>query len=149
MYIATAEYDARVTQSDIAAVANRTELTIRNWYQEQEVVLRETEPVPSDAHGAIDYVAERTVWVRTCVLLLTNCLTAPSELTPKRSRCCGHCQRLQRAGELLSDQVGIRMLSGFTPADTDEISNRRQTLLPVVRPGEAQELIRQLYLNSF
>lgn len=60
MYIATAEYDARVTQSDIAAVANRTELTIRNWYQEQEVVLRETEPVPSDAHSAIDYVAERT-----------------------------------------------------------------------------------------
>lgn len=60
IYIATRERASSVTQSDISSVADVSEVTIRNRYQEQAEVLREREEPPEKPAEIVEWFVELT-----------------------------------------------------------------------------------------
>lgn len=143
VYVATTEYDIEVTQSAIANVANCSEVTIRNRYKEQEEALREMESVPSGPHDAVDYVADRAVVGSDTQTVAHDLLdrAVASDIDIETEPLLWALAAVRRAGELLSTHVGMRMLSRYTSADSDEIQSRRRDLMMVLEGWEARQLV--------
>jgi transcription initiation factor TFIIB len=143
VYNAAIEYDTGHGQSDIADVANCTEVTIRNRYQEQQEVLRRVESIPTEPHAAVRYLVERTgagLDVSTVAHELID-RSNSTEADFSAEPLLWTLAALRRAGQLVDETVSMKMLSRFTEESSDEIARRTNELRSVLSPREARGLI--------
>jgi transcription initiation factor TFIIB len=133
VYNACLDVGKKRTQQEISSVANVSEVTIRNRYQEQRASLREIESLPSDPITVIDYVADATGVTpasrELAELLIEN---ARADEYPVNERpTLWALAALRRAGQLMGDRIKIKTLSQYTDAESDAISSRTKQLRSV------------------
>jgi|GEM_PF-1325991 len=141
VYNACLDVGEKRTQSELSDVANVTEVTIRNRYQEQRAVLRQVEPLPSDPIDVTSHVADASdVHPSTQEL---------AELLIRNARTDGHpvdeqstlwgLAALRRASQLTDGDVKLKTLSQYTNDDSEKISMRARKLRSVLSQNELQQ----------
>lgn len=122
------------TQTDLCEVANTTEVTIRNRYQEQRALLRQIESLPSDPADVANHIADvsdvQSMTRELAVLLIHNTRSA-GQPVDKESTLWG-LAALRRASQLTEGDVSLKTLSQYTDEDSIEISKRTKELRSVI-----------------
>jgi transcription initiation factor TFIIB len=140
VYNACLDVGEKRTQKELSNVANVTEVTIRNRYQEQRAALRELESLPSDPIEVVDYVADatdiRSSTQELAKLLIRNARTTdyPVDQDSKLWGLAALC----RAGQLTDGQIPLKTLSQYTDEGSQEISTRARKLRSVLSQIELQ-----------
>lgn len=130
IYNACLDVGEKRTQGEIAEVANVTEVTIRNRYQEQREALRNIETLPSDPLDVIAYIDLSTG--------VESATRAAAEELIQLARSEGYpvdeapdlwaLAALRRGGQLADETVSLKMLSQFTDESSAEIKSRVRQL---------------------
>jgi transcription initiation factor TFIIB len=141
VYNACLDVGEKRTQKELSDVANVTEVTIRNRYQEQREALRQIESLPSDPIDVVSHVADASD-VRPSTREL-------AELLMRNARKDGYpvdehatlwgLAALRRASQLTDGGVKIKTLSQYTDEDSKEISTRARKLRSVLSQNELQQ----------
>jgi len=129
------------TQKELSDVANVSEVTIRNRYQEQRAVLREVEPLPSDPIDVVSHVADVSdvhPLTRELATMLIRNARADESQADKNSTLWG-LAALRRASQLTEGDVKLKTLSQYTDADSKEISTRVRKLRSALSQTELQQ----------
>jgi transcription initiation factor TFIIB len=141
VYNACLDVGEKRTQKKLSGIANVTEVTIRNRYQEQRAVLREEETLPSDPIDVIGHVADvsdiHQPTRELAELLIRSART--SEYPVDENATIWGLAALRRANQLTDGNVKIKTLSQYTDEDSREISMRAQKLSPVLSQAELQD----------
>ncbi len=119
------------TQEEICSVANVSEVTIRNRYQEQRANLREIELLPSDPIAVVDHVANATE-IKSTTRELAELLIKNAEVNENPTLWA--LAALRRASKLTDEscEVKLKSLSQYTDKDSDEITTRTRQLRSVL-----------------
>lgn len=134
VYNGSLDVGEKYSQKEVSAVADTSEVTIRNRYQEQRDLIRQVESVPDDPAGVIEYIADRidadSKLPKLARILIAN---ARDEGYPvdEEPRLWG-LAALRRANELGAGSVTLTTLSQYTPQDSSEISKRSKDLRSVI-----------------
>lgn len=138
VYNACLDVGEKRTQSEICNIANVTEVTIRNRYQEQREALRNAESLPSTPTDIISHVAAVTgIQPSTrelAELLIQNAREA--EYPIDEDETLWALAAVRRASRLTDDDIGIKTLSQYTEKDSNEISSRTKQLRSVLSQVE-------------
>jgi transcription initiation factor TFIIB len=142
VYNACLDVGEKRTQSDLSDVANVTEVTIRNRYQEQRAVLRQVESLPSDPIDVVSHVADASdVHPSTqelAELLIRNARTDGHPVDEKAT--LWGLAALRRASQLTDGDVQLKTLSQYTDEESQEISTRARKLRSVLNQAELQSV---------
>jgi len=141
VYNACLDVGEKRTQSGLSDVANVTEVTIRNRYQEQRTVLRQVESLPSDPIDVVGHVADASD-VHPSIQEL-------AELLIRNARTDGYpvdeqavlwgLAALRRASQLTDGDIQLKTLSQYTDEESQEISTRSRKLRSVLSQTEPQQ----------
>jgi transcription initiation factor TFIIB len=126
------------TQQKLSRIANVSEVTIRNRYQEQRAGLREAEPLPSNPIAVIDHVVSanevESVTTDLAELLIENA-RADEHPVDEQATLWG-LAALRRASHLTDEDIKLKTLSQYTDENSAEISTRAQKLRSVLSQVE-------------
>ncbi|OYR40761.1 transcription initiation factor IIB [Halorubrum sp. Ib24] len=138
VYNACLDVGEKRTQQDISRIANVSEVTIRNRYQEQRAGLRQAEPLPADPIAVIDHVADASevtsVTRELAELLIENART--DEYPVDEEATLWGLAALRRASRLMNGDIKLKTLSQYTDEDSEEISTRARQLRSVLSQVE-------------
>jgi transcription initiation factor TFIIB len=141
VYNACLDVGEKRTQSKLSGVANVTEVTIRNRYQEQRAVLRQVESLPSDPIDVVGHVADASYvhpsTQELAELLIQNART-DGYLVDEQAVLWG-LAALRRASQLTDGDVQLKTLSQYTDEESQEISTRARKLRSVLSQNELQQ----------
>jgi len=138
LYCAAVESDHRVTQEELAAVADVTTLTIRNRYQEQRDALREREPVPTDPYAVVDWYLQRlsvATRVRSRARDLLACVSGAGAAIEDGADRWG-AAALRRASVDYGDPIGMKALKKPIDAEACQIKTRVQEIREALRSSD-------------
>ena len=141
VYNACLDIGEKRTQQDLSGIANVSEVTIRNRYQEQRAGLRQAEPLPADPIGVIDHVAgasEVGSVTRDLAELLIENARADEYPVDEEATLWG-LAALRRASQLTDGDIKIKTLSQYTDESSDEISSRARRLRSVLDQRELND----------
>lgn len=142
VYNACLDVGEKRTQQELSRIANVSEVTIRNRYQEQRAGLRQVESLPSDPIEVVDHVAgESEVHSSTrklAKLLIEHART--DEYPVDEEATLWGLAALRRASRLMDGNIKLKTLSQYTDEDSDEISARAKRL---------RSVLSQVELNDF
>ena len=141
MYNACLDVGEKRTQKELSEVANVTEVTIRNRYQEQRAVLRQVEPLPSDPIDVVSHVADASdvhPSTRELATMLIRNARADGSQVDENATLWG-LAALRRASQLTEGDVKLKTLSQYTDTDSKEISTRARKLRSVLSQNELQQ----------
>ncbi|GAB3417814.1 hypothetical protein GCM10027435_16960 [Haloparvum alkalitolerans] len=145
VYNACLDVREKRTQQELSRVANVSEVTIRNRYQEQRAGLRRAEPLPSDPNDVVGHVADASeVQAATrelAELLIRNARAADYPVDEEATLWA--LAALRRASLLTDGDVKLKTLSQYTDEDSDEISSRARELRSVLSQVELNEFRMQ------
>lgn len=133
VYNACLDVGEKRTQDQISSVANTSEVTVRNRYQEQREALRADESLPSDPVAAIEEITS-TSHVSQPVRATARDLVVAARQRDKpvdEEPTLWALAALKRAGELVGETVSSKTLSQFTEESSSAISTRAKTLRQV------------------
>jgi transcription initiation factor TFIIB len=140
VYNACLDVDEKRTQKELSKVANVTQVTIRNRYQEQRQALRQVETLPSDPIDVVSHIVNASD--------VPSSTQALAELLIRNARKKGHpvdedatlwgLAAIRRATQLSDGQVNLKSLSQYTDEDSSEISTRAQRLRSVITQRELE-----------
>jgi transcription initiation factor TFIIB len=138
VYNACLDVGEKRTQQDISRIANVSEVTIRNRYQEQRAGLRQAESLPSDPIEVVDHVAGASevasVTKELAELLIENARTDGYPVDEETTLWA--LAALRRASQLTDGSINLKSLSQYTDEDSNEISTRAQQLRSVLSQVE-------------
>jgi len=142
VYNACLDVGEKRTQQELSRIANVSEVTIRNRYQEQRAGLRQAETLPSDPIEIIAYVAGASA-VKSATkdlaeLLINN--ARADEYSVDEDAALWALAAFQRAGQLTDGEIKLKSLSQYTDESSDEISTRARQL---------RSVLSQVELNNF
>jgi len=141
VYNACLDVGEKRTQQNLSEIANVTEVTIRNRYQEQRAELRETESLPSDPVDVIVHVTGvsevQSATSELAKLLIQNAST--DGYTVEEESTLWGLAALRRASQLTDSDIKIKTLSQYTDEDSDEISSRARQLRSVLGQRELSD----------
>jgi transcription initiation factor TFIIB len=141
VYNACLDVGEKRTQGELSDVANVTEVTIRNRYQEQREALRQIESLPSDPIDVVSYVADASdvdpSTQELAELLMCNAQTEGYPVDEHAT--LWGLAALRRASQLTDGGVKIKTLSQYTNEDSKEISTRAKKLRSVLSQNELQQ----------
>ncbi|WP_138007111.1 transcription initiation factor IIB family protein [Halalkalirubrum salinum] len=129
------------TQRSVSKVANVSEVTIRNRYQEQRAELREVDQLPSNPIGVINHIADAS-GVATSTQELAELLIQKArseQYTVDADATLWGLAALHRASQLTNGDVKLRALSQHTDEDSDAIKSRALDLRSVINQVELAE----------
>ncbi|ELZ48323.1 transcription initiation factor IIB [Halorubrum distributum JCM 9100] len=141
VYNACLDVGEKRTQQELSGIANVSEVTIRNRYQEQRAGLRQAEPLPADPIKVIDHVAgasEVGSATRDLAELLIENARADEYPVDKEATLWG-LAALRRASQLTDGDIKIKTLSQYTDESSDEISSRARRLRSVLDHRELND----------
>ena len=142
VYNACLDVGEKRTQQELSRIANVSEVTIRNRYQEQRAGLRQTESLPSDPIEIIAHVAcasaVKSVTKDLAELLINNARAA--EYSVDEEAPLWALAALRRASQLTDGEIKLKSLSQYTDENSAEISARSQQL---------RFVLSQVELNNF
>jgi len=148
VYNACLDVGEKRTQGEISDIANVSEVTIRNRYQEQRMVLREIESLPSNPADIVSHVADASdtgfQTRKLAELLVKNAYTADKPVEDEPT--LWGLAAIHRAGQLTDESVQLKTLSQYTNEDSQEIKTRTRQLRSVLSQPELQEFRRE-YAN--
>jgi transcription initiation factor TFIIB len=140
VYNACLDVGEKRTQKELSKVANVTQVTIRNRYQEQRQALRQVETLPSDPIDVVSHIVNASD--------VPSSTQALAELLIRNARKKGHpvdedatlwgLAAIRRATQLSDGQVNLKSLSQYTDEDSSEISTRAQRLRSVITQRELE-----------
>jgi transcription initiation factor TFIIB len=141
VYNACLDVGEKRTQDELSEIANVTQVTIRNRYQEQRQLLREVESLPSDPIELINHIADES-----------DVEEAPRELAAiliRNARSAGYSvdeeatlwalAALRRASQLIESDIQLKTLSQYTDKESNEISSRTRDLRSVLDNAELSQ----------
>lgn len=141
VYNACLDVGEKRTQQELSRIANVSEVTIRNRYQEQRAGLREAEPLPSDPVDIIAHVTDASGVQSTtsdlAKLLIQNART--EEYPVDEDATLWGLAALRRASQLTDGDIKIKTLTQYTDEDSDEISSRARQLRSVLGQRELND----------
>ena len=140
VYNACLDVGEKRTQKELSDVANVTEVTIRNRYQEQREALRQVEALPSDPLDVVSHVADASdvhPSTREFAELLVRNARTNGYPVDEHATLWG-LAALRRASQLTDGDVKLKTLSQYTDGDSKEISTRAQKLRSVLSQKELQ-----------
>ncbi len=142
VYCASLDVGEKYTQKRVSDVANTTEVTIRNRYQEQRELLRDVESLPTDPTELVAYIGDKIdVTSKTRKLATILIRNARDENYPvDENAILWALASLRRAGQLTDESVQLKTLSQYTDQDSSEIS---------IRVKKLRQVISQPTLNQF
>ncbi len=142
VYNACLDVGEKRTQQDLSRIANVSEVTIRNRYQEQRAGLRQAESLPSEPIEIIAYVADASAVTSTtrdlAELLINNARAA--EYSVDEEATLWALAALRRAAQLTEEEIKLKSLSQYTDENSNEISTRTRQL---------RSVLSQVELNNF
>ena len=136
VYNACLDVGDKRTQGRIAEVANVSEVTIRNRYQEQRETLRALDTLPSDPVEIIEHVddlSEISPSVRSTAIALIR-RGQQRDIPVNDNPTLWALAALRRAGEVTGETMSLKTLTQFTDESSAEISTRSKTLRSVDVP---------------
>ncbi len=140
VYNACLDVGEKRTQQELSRVANVSEVTIRNRYQEQRASLRKAESLPSDPLGVINHVADASAVTSAtrelAELLIEN--GRANEYPVDEEATLWALAALRRASRLTDGDIKLTTLSQYTDEDSAEISTRAKQLRSVLSPIELE-----------
>lgn len=133
VYNASRDTGNEITQQEISDLANVTTVTIRNRYQEQRMVLRDVEELPSEPEEIIEQVSELAGFSETIQRRAGELLEAAKrkEAPVDDAPVVWTLAAIRRASVAEDEPVGWRVLSQFTDEASDELQKRAQALRDV------------------
>lgn len=133
VYNASRDTGNEITQQEISDLANVTTVTIRNRYQEQRMVLRDVEELPSEPEEIIEQVSELAGFSETIQRRAGELLEAAKrkEAPVDDAPVVWTLAAIRRAGVAEDEPIGWRVLSQFTDEASDELQKRAQALRDV------------------
>lgn len=141
VYNACLDAGEKRTQAAVSDIANVTEVTIRNRYQEQRAMLRELESLPSDPIDVVSHISEAAdIYSATrelAELLIRN--ARKNEYPVDENATLWGLAALRRASQLTDGESNLKTLSQYTNEDSQEISTRAQKLRSVINQFELQQ----------
>ncbi|MDB9235875.1 transcription initiation factor IIB [Halorubrum ezzemoulense] len=141
VYNACLDVGEKRTQQNLSRIANVSEVTIRNRYQEQRAGLRQAEPLPSDPIDVIAHVSSasevQSATSDLAKLLIQNART--DEYAVEEEATLWGLAALRRASQLTDGDIKIKTLSQYTDEDSDEISSRARQLRSVLGQRELSD----------
>ena len=141
VYNACLDVGEKRTQHKLSEIANVTEVTIRDRYQEQRAELRETESLPSDPIDVVTHVTDasevQSATSDLAKLLIQNART--DEYPVEEEATLWGLAALRRASQLTDSNMKIKTLSQYTDEDSDEISSRARQLRSVLGQRELND----------
>lgn len=141
VYNACLDLGEKRTQKELSDVANVTEVTIRNRYQEQREALRQVEALPSDPLDVISHVTDvsdvHSPTQKLAELLIRNARTDGYPIDEHAT--LWGLAALRRASQLIDGEVRIKTLSQYTDENSKEISTRARKLRSVLSQNELQQ----------
>ncbi|MEZ3170146.1 transcription initiation factor IIB family protein [Halorubrum sp. RMP-47] len=138
VYNACLDVGEKRTQQDISRIANVSEVTIRNRYQEQRAGLRNAEQLPSDPSAVIAHVAGASD-VDAATKALADLLIKKArtdEYPVDEEPTLWGLAAIRRASRLTDGPIALKTLSQYTDEDSDEISTRAKQLRSVLNQAE-------------
>ncbi len=150
VYNACLDVGEKRTQQDLSHIANVSELTIRNRYQEQRAELRQVDPLPSDPVGVIKYVADASgIGTPTRELAELLVQKARNDQYPVDSNAVlWGLASLRRASQLTDGDVRLKTLSQYVDEDSDAIKAITLDLRSVITQIEIDEFRRTYVQNQ-
>lgn len=133
VYNACLDVGEKRTQHQISSVANVSEVTVRNRYQEQREALRADESLPSDPVAAIDDITS-TSHVSQSVRATARDLIAAARQHDEpvdEEPTLWALAALKRAGELVGETVSLKTLGQYTEKPTSAVTARAKSLRQV------------------
>jgi transcription initiation factor TFIIB len=140
VYNACLDVGEKRTQSELSDVANVTEVTIRNRYQEQRAVLRQVESLPSDPIDVVSHVVDISDLdpsTEELAELLIRDARTEGYLVDEQATLWG-LAALRRASQLTDGDVKLKTLSQYTDDDSKEVSTRARKLRSVLNHAKLQ-----------
>ncbi len=150
VYNACLDVGQKRTQQELSRIANVSEVTIRNRYQEQRAELRQVDPLPSDSAGVIKYVADAS-GIDTPTRELAELLIqkARSDHPVDAHATLWGLAALRRASQLTDGDVKLKTLSQYIDEDSDAIKSRTSDLRSVITQIELDEFRATHAQNQF
>jgi len=142
VYNACLDVGEKRTQQELSRIANVSQVTIRNRYQEQRAELRQVDSLPSDPIAVIDHVAGASdvgPATRELAELLIENARADEYPVDEEATLWG-LAALRRASQLTDREIKLKTLSQYTDEDSDAISSRARQL---------RSVLSQIELNNF
>lgn len=141
IYNAVREFGIRVTQRDLTEVADVSEVTIRNRYQEQAEVVKEREQPPDDPMEILDWFGDLTNTSAEILGLAESILEMASANghSINDESLSWSMAAVRLAGEEHDDPVGLRTIKIITDLSNREIRDKRRDLVNYRRRLRYQE----------
>lgn len=141
VYNACLDVGEKRTQGELSNIANVTEVTIRNRYQEQRQALRQVETLPPDPIDVVSHIADASdVLPSTKALARLLIRNARTEGYPvDKDATLWGLAALRRATQLTDGDVNLKSLSQYTDENSSEISTRTKKLRSVINQREIQQ----------
>jgi transcription initiation factor TFIIB len=129
VYIAALEHDTPATQDEISDLADVSQVTIRNRYQEQAKVLRHREKPSDDAHDIVDWFDNTTDTSGAIIEQAHSILSNARDLgqldgTPTELAMAA----ILTASEVLEKSVSVRLLKLVSGLSSEEIQAAQDDL---------------------
>lgn len=135
VYNACLDVGEKTTQANIAEVANVTEVTIRNRYQEQRKFIRERDGLPPNATAVIEHVTKASGTSPLMRALAMELIERSQDagFAVDRETTVWGLAALRRAGQLLESKMSLKGLSQYTEADSSKITKRAKKMRRLMR----------------
>lgn len=138
VYNACLDVGEKRTQHELSEIANVTEVTIRDRYQEQRAKLREIETLPSDPIEVISHVSDvsgvESATSDLAKLLIQKART--DEYPVDEEATLWGLAALRRADQLTDNEIKMKTLAQYRDEGSDEISSRARQLRSVLSQRE-------------
>lgn len=128
VYNASLELGNRVTQSDVAKVANVTEVTIRNRYQEQRDYITAHESSATNPRETVDRIQERLDLNETIASEAKSLLDAGENAGLHISGNRWGVAAISVTSKAHNAEIGYRSLTSYTTVGSEEIRECEQQL---------------------
>lgn len=142
VYNASLDVGEKYTQREVSKVADTSQVTIRNRYQEQRELLREIETLPTNPIDKVADISSRidVTWKseKLAKILIRN--ARDEDYPVDGNPTLWALAALRRAGQLTDATVQLKTLSQYTDEDSSKISRRVE---------ELRTVISQLKLHQF
>jgi transcription initiation factor TFIIB len=135
VYNAGLDVGEKITQADIAEVADVTEVTIRNRYKEQREYIREKDVLLRNATDVVEHVSQASgssELVRALAVELIELAQDAGFAVHSETTVWG-LAALRRAGQLVESKMSLKGLSQYTEAESSKISKRAKKMRPLMR----------------
>lgn len=138
VYNAALEHGERVTQSDISKVANVTEVTIRNRYQEQQAHIQTVDGLPEDAIAAVREIGETISFDEDGLQVALDLVTLAQYVGPESTwePIPLAVAAVHLASQRIGNPVGYRTLNQFLKGDSDQICRVESDLKTMARKNQ-------------